>query len=263
MKIGLVQMDIIWEDKEANKQKCLQFIKEAKEKNVDMLIFPEMTLTGFSMKVNKIMDKNHQDRNWFAKAAEEYSLFIGFGYVQGGGAKGKNNISLFSKDGVEILNYTKIHPFSHGEENKHYEGGGEIKIAKVKEFNISTFICYDLRFPEIFQAASVCAEAIFIIANWPESRREHWITLLKARAIENQCYIIGVNRTGKGDGVDYCGDSLVVDPSGEIIVHNRGEEKLITADIDLQEVKKVRNSFNIKQDRKNALYSQLLNNPLV
>ena len=255
MKIGLAQIDIAWEDKEKNKLKCIEYIAKAKKQGVDFLVFPEMTLTGFSMNVNKIGEQDNETVKWFGGKAKEYGLYIGFGYVQTAGDKGENRFSIVSLSGEEICNYTKIHPFSFGEESKHYQGGTQINLTEIAGFKAAPFVCYDLRFPEVFQVASSEASLIVVIANWPKSRKEHWIALLKARAIENQCYIAGINRVGKGNGVDYSGDSMIIDPLGNIITEAHDVEELLIASLQVEEVIKLRENFKLKEDRKERLYA--------
>lgn len=257
LKIGLAQMDIVWEDKEETKKKCINFFEKASKEKLDLLIFPEMTLTGFSMDVNKIGENNLETVKWFSKKSKKYNICTGFGFVDIKDNMGKNNFSVCTPNKGEISRYTKIHPFSYGGEDKYYLKGEEIKYFNIGGVNFSSFVCYDLRFPEIFQAASKKSEAILLIANWPESRREHWISLLKARAIENQSYICAVNRVGEGNGLYYCGDSMVIDPYGSVICTCKDEEKLLTADINEGEVKKCREKFRFKQDRREELYKSL------
>ncbi len=158
---------------------------------------------------------------------------------------------------VELVNYTKIHPFSFGSETKFYESGNEIKLFNAFDFTIAPFICYDLRFPEIFQIASKTATLITVASTWPMKRREHWITLLKARAIENQCYIAGINRAGEENGLIYSGDSMIIDPLGNIISSLYMEEGLVIADILQDDVIKIRERFKLKEDRKDSLYCNL------
>lgn len=262
MKIALAQVDIHWEDKESNKPKFVEFINSASEQRVDLILFPEMSLTGFSMKVPSIGETAAEENGtvkWFLKQAEIYNINVGFGYVErvGNSDKGKNTFCVVSPCGEVLSRYSKIHPFSYGQEAEHYTGGEELAFFRLKDFIVSTFICYDLRFPEIFQIASCKASLITIIANWPEKRREHWITLLKARAIENQCYVAGINRVGIGDNIKYSGDSMVIDPQGNVLTSAYNSEALLVCDIDMKEVTKLRESFRLKADRRESLYYSL------
>ena len=255
MRIALAQVNVLWEDKKGNKEKYIEFINDASKKQCDLIIFPEMTLTGFSMNVEKIGETNLYTVNWFQEQAKKFNIHIGFGFVEKlENGKGKNNCFIVSPLGKTISEYSKIHPFSFGTETTFYESGSQLAFANVKEFNVSTFICYDLRFPEIFQIASKKSELITVIANWPQARREHWITLLKARAIENQCYIAAVNRVGEGNGIVYSGDSMVIDPLGNVIALVKDNEELIIAEMHINQVKQLRNDFHLKKDRKEDLY---------
>lgn len=258
MKIALAQMDISWCNKEKNKTKCIEFFKKAQNTKVDLVLFPEMTLTGFSMDVQCVAEEDSSTLNWFKEQAISFNLNIGFGYVKKEDNKGLNIFSIVSSDGIVISKYTKLHPFSFARETDYYTSGDEIVFTKINEFLTSTFICYDLRFPEIFQIASSKSELITIIANWPKIRRDHWITLLKARAIENQCYVAAVNRVGTGNGIEYVGDSMIIDPQGNILTTSYNNEELIVANINLEEVHKLRNSFKVKSDRRNDFYSSFL-----
>ncbi len=272
MRIALAQMDIIWEDKQENRQKCEAFISGAKEQNVDLLLFPEMTLTGFSMNVEKIGESSpgKETIDWFKDKAVEFGMYLAFGYVEISEEesnsvnskeiqkkiRGKNNLCIVSPQGTEILKYTKIHPFSFGGEDEFYIAGSNIVSTIIKDFCITPFICYDLRFPEVFQIASDKAELIIIIANWPKTRREHWVALLKARAIENQCYIAGVNRVGFGNGTEYVGDSMIIAPDGNILSKAElgDDEQVVIADLEKKVVSDLRSIFPLKTDRRKDLY---------
>ncbi len=263
MRIGLTQMDILWEDKNYNKEQCLWFIKRAREQGVELLVFPEMTLTGFSMNASYISaDEPESTRSFFAKASLEYDMAICYGYTQRVDGMYRNKCSLVSK-GTLLSDYAKIHPFSYGEEGKYFTGGSSLTLAPMtasrEHWNIGTAICYDLRFPELFQALSQDAELILVIANWPRERLMHWDTLLRARAIENQCYICGVNRVGEGNGLIYQHSSVLYDPLGNALTQDSPEE-LLTADIHPDMVRHTRESFALKKDRKPALYSSWYGN---
>ena len=174
------------------------------------------------------------------------------------GEKAENHCMIVDETGKIITDYTKIHPFSYGTESKFYSGGEHVTSCQIKGIPVSPLICYDLRFPEIFQACSVHSHVITVIANWPTPRRCHWISLLKARAIENQCYILGVNRCGNGDGLEYSGDSMIIDPYGKIVaMAKETSQTVVIGEIDDTIVTKYRQEFPLKQDRKPSLYRQL------
>ncbi|MBU3161697.1 carbon-nitrogen family hydrolase [Clostridium frigoris] len=258
MKLALAQLDIAFEDKSTNKKTVKQFIQQSVSENADIIFFPEMTLTGFSMNSSYIGDDNKETIEFFKEMSSKHNISIGFGYVEGT-SHSKNKYCVVEPQGKELVVYAKIHPFSYGSETKFYESGNEITHFNAFNFNITPFICYDLRFPEIFQIASKKSTLITVAANWPDERREHWITLLKARAIENQCYIAGINRVGESNGLTYSGDSMIVDPLGNIIGTLYAEEGLVIADINQDDVTSVREKFRFKDDRKEILYYNMYN----
>ena len=148
--------------------------------------------------------------------------------------------------------YDKRHLFAYAEEDKHYESGGKRLIASVKGWKINLLICYDLRFP-VWARQQINEEpeydVLIYVANWPERRAEAWRSLLKARAIENQCYVIGVNRVGKdGKNILYAGESMVIDPLGEILYSKKDEEDIFTIALDADHLKQVRERFPFWKD---------------
>lgn len=258
MKIGLCQLDIVWENKKLNKDKVAEFVKQAADHQVRLLLYPEMTLTGFSMQTSFTAESGRESVDYIARLADKYSLYIGFGWVEKYQDKARNRYTILSPEGEIISDYAKIHPFSYSGEDKYFYSGGELTIFKVDEFNISGFICYDLRFPEIFQAVSNQVQLIVVAANWPQARSEHWRTLLRARAIENQVFIAGVNTVGDKGGLSYSGNSMVVDPEGNIIEELIGRESLVVVDLDIDKVERYRCNFPCKRDRKINLYKSIL-----
>lgn len=255
MKVGLTQMDIVWEDKEKNMQKARKLMEQAEKQGVDLLVFPEMTLTGFTMNTKLAGEEMlfSPTLRFFKETSREYHMAMAFGFVEDFGEEYYNKLMIVS-EGRVIYDYDKIHPFNYGEEGRHYIGGHEVKTTRIQNTEISGFVCYDLRFPEIFQAVSGQADMILVIANWPKERVLHWETLLRARAIENQCYIIGVNRIGKGNGLEYAESSMAFDPLGERLTKAHSKSELMVVEIDSEQVKQVRSRFPFKQDRQPDLY---------
>jgi len=251
MKIGLVQFSPEWENKEASIQKIERLLNDLSEK-VDMLIFPEMTLTGFTMNNNIHAEEiDGIGMKYFLSLAAKLKSNIFFGIIERNGNDIFNSLVHISKEGLITAYYRKIHPFSHTKEDKYYKGGNEPVITKIDQIKIGLSICYDLRFPELFRIyAKQRAEIIINIANWPVDRIEHWKCLLKARAVENQCFMIGVNRIGEDPFCKYNGFSAVFDPMGNEIVINENEEKIITCDIDLNRVNEVRTKLPFLNDIK-------------
>lgn len=273
MKTALTQVNIIWEEKEKNKAVCERLVREAAMHQAELIIFPEMTLTGFTMNPEKYGEHSLTQADgsresggaeeFFQSLSAKYGIAVLFGYIE---EKENNYYNMLElADGREILmKYAKIHPFSYGEEKMHYCGGDSIVYACIHGIYVGGFICYDLRFPEIFQISSRKNELICVIANWPEGRIEHWKTLLKARAIENQCYIVGINRTGEGNGLYYPMSSMAFDPCGERIDYkekdSESETALLYADIKAETVRQYRKEFPVKEDRRENLYRELNKN---
>ena len=260
MRIALGQLDMIWEDKKASLIKAYAMVKEAKEAGADIIIFPEMTLTGFSMNLEKI-GENPSD-SWsvskMQQCAKENDIAIGFGWSALPvlpDRKGTNRFTLIDKEGNKVTEYCKIHPFTYGGESESYVGGDKIVCVPFLGHTISLFICYDLRFPDIFQIASEKSDVMIVIANWPSVRSAHWQTLIRARAIETQSYVVGVNCYGSRDGETYTGDSLAVDSIGSILGEISGKEGVLICDID-DRAWNLRDKFNTRDDRRDDLYQK-------
>ena len=259
MKIAIAQLDMGFEDKERAMALCASMMREAKGEGAELIVFPEMTLTGFTMQPEIYGEdrKNSRAIAFFREEAKKNQLAVCFGMAVHEKGVSTNHCILLNEMGEELADYAKIHPFSFGAEAKYYVGGDELSFCTVKGAALSPLICYDLRFPEPFQVLSEKSRIITVIASWPTPRREHWMTLLKARAIENQCFIVGVNRSGEGGGLFYNGDSMIVSPLGEVLVHLDGGSGIAVVDIDIAEAETYRSSFPVKADRKPALYHAL------
>jgi len=250
MKIALVQYNPVWENKEANKEKILSMISDIE--GVELFVFPEMTLTGFTMKSKEMSETIQGDSfRFFSSIAKAKSSNIFVGIIERRNNRIYNTLIHIKPDGNLVKLYRKIHPFSYSDENKHFNAGVKLALTKIKKWKIGLTICYDLRFPELFRKyGKKRAHLIVNIANWPDTRIEHWRTLLKARAIENQCYIAGVNRVGKDPKLNYAGFSSVFDPMGKELVAIVDEEKVIVVDLDKNYVNEVREKFPFLDDIK-------------
>ena len=250
MKIALIQYCPAWEDKETNKKKILSFVQDIK--GVELFIFPEMTLSGFTMKSDEMSETINGDSfRFFSSIAKEKSTNIFAGIIERRNNRIYNTLIHIKPDGNLVKLYRKVHPFSFSNENAHYNAGVKPAMTKIKKWKIGLSICYDLRFPELFRKyGKKRAHLIVNIANWPDTRIEHWRTLLKARAIENQCYVAGVNRVGDDPKLTYTGFSSVFDPMGKEIVAVENEEKVIVVDLDKNYVNEVREKFPFLEDIK-------------
>ena len=164
-------------------------------------------------------------------------------------ARPVNRLVLAGPEGA-LHHYDKIHPFTYSGEHEHYDAGDAFLTVEIEGLRVSFFVCYDLRFADEFWARAMATDCYVVVANWPESRRNHWRALLTARAIENQAYVVGVNRVGNGRNIAYAGDSTIIDPLGETLVRAARTETVISATVERAEVEKVRAEFPFLQDRR-------------
>jgi predicted amidohydrolase len=169
----------------------------------------------------------------------------------------KNALGLFGPDGRELLHYQKIHPFALAGEDRHYSGGEMLSTAVVDGVRVTPLICYDLRFPELFRVAATRTDLFVVIANWPEKRHQAWSTLLSARAIENQCFVLGVNRVGEAGGEPHSGDSALLDPFGLLRAAVSRDPAMLLGSVDAAEVARARERFPFLRDRRPELYARL------
>ena len=260
MKIAIVSLDQKWEAKEENLLQCRRYIEKAASSQCDMILFPEMTLTGFSMDTQKLSedDTSPETLEAFRKEAAAKSIAIVFGYIRSTGEGAENVLVYLDRCGEINCEYVKIHPFSYAGEDRFYKPGDTLSVGEVNGCVIGMSICYDLRFPELYTALRrEGSEIIVNIANWPQKRVEHWRTLLRARAIENQVFMIGVNRTGEdGSGLKYVASSMIVSPEGEPLEPTKQAGVYAEYDLDMEKLATYRESFPVHQDRKEKLYKR-------
>jgi predicted amidohydrolase len=252
MKIALVQFNSEWEAKEANYKRAEVFIKRASSEACDVAVFPEMFNTGFSNNIPAIAEQEDGETvSFLSSMAKENGIYViaGFPVLAPDGVKGQNRAVVMDRRGELVAKYTKIYPFSFTNEEKYFIKGNETVTFQIDDMPSSLFICYDLRFPEVFRPIAKKVQAIFIIANWPTVRKEPWEHLLKARAIENLCFVIGVNRIGSdGNRLDYPGASHVFDPLGMDLSCGSDSEEFLTCEFDPDEVMKARRRFPFLND---------------
>ena len=251
MNIAAVQLDIVWENKAANFARVGALLRGRPPAPGSLIVLPEMFASGFSMNLSATRQTDsREDETFLASLAREHRSFVTGGVVSpADGGRGRNDSVTFSPGGELLARYTKIHPFSLGGEAEGHDAGREIVTFSCAGFTAAPFVCYDLRFPEIFRAAAKRGANLFIvIALWPAKRQQHWLTLLQARAIENQAFVIGVNRVGSEPQFTYAGRSMVVDPHGVIIADAGEPECVLRAEIDLPTVENWRRDFPALRD---------------
>lgn len=257
MRLATISLDICNQNIDANLNKAKDFIAKAKKDDCDVIIFPEIFDIGFSSQVNKYLQESYDKTYKTLKSlAARGEINIIFGMAQKSENEKADNIAIvFDKFGNEVIKYKKIHPFSYAGEEKYFNAGNKTVVFNMNKVKCSIFICYDLRFPEIFRNVAKEVSLIFIVANWPSSRESQWASLLIARAIENQCFVVGVNRTGVNciDNLNYSGCSMVVHPKGDILLKTKNNSEYDFCDIDISEVDKFRKEFPFLMDMK-SLY---------
>lgn len=268
LTISLIQTHLFWEDKKANLEMLQQKIESIKEKT-EIVILPEMFSTGFSMKPEILAEKmDGETVQWMKKiAAERKVILTGSVIIEDSSADSPGNKRYFNRliwmlPNGEYGIYDKRHLFAFRDEHKHFSPGNKKLIASVKGWKINLQICYDLRFP-VWARQSPSAgkepeyDLLINVANWPDKRRLAWKTLLRARAIENQCFVIGVNRVGEdGNKIFYNGDSAIIDPLGEVIYHKNIFEDIFTCTLQKEKVTRIRNQFPFWRDADSFLINE-------
>jgi predicted amidohydrolase len=248
MKISLIQTDLKWEDKKANFSRFQDLLLPLKGKT-DLVILPEMFSTGFSMSAEKLSeDPGGETFRWMSDMAGKGHFGICGSYIVRENEKYFNRFVFVGPDSSSYY-YDKRHLFSMGGEDRCFSPGMNRLIFTYKDFRISPYVCYDLRFPVWSRNRNEYDLAIYC-ANWPEPRINVWDVLLRARAMENQCFVAGCNRIGTdGSGVNYTGLSQVINYKGENIGSlTVGREDVLTADMPLIELNEFRKKFNTLKD---------------
>ncbi len=262
--IHLVQANLAWEDKPVSRSRIEALLDGASIAPGDLIALPEMCETGFSMNIERTADEQGQSAAWLSSLAQTRRAYALGGITvmgPGGSGKARNRALVFDPEGNEIARYDKIHPFSYGKEAESFEGGDSVTVfdwhAQGRTVRVSPLICYDLRFPEAFRACRGLpgggAEMFVVIANWPAERAEHWRALLRARAIENQAFVAGVNRAGDDPFLAYAGGSVVFDPKGQAAAEAGASEEVLSVAIDGGAVRDWRGVFRAWDDAKPGL----------
>jgi predicted amidohydrolase len=261
LTITLIQPNPHWENKKANLAMLAQTIESIKEKT-EVVILPEMFSTGFSMQPKLFAEKvDGETIEWMKKIASSKKIILTGSVIIEEDEKFYNRL-IWMLPNAEYGVYDKRHLFAYGDEHNHYSAGTKRLIAQVKGWKINLQVCYDLRFPIWSRQAPsqpspkgeekaglLEFDVLIYVANWPERRSTAWKTLLQARAIENQCYVVGVNRVGiDGNNIYHSGDSMVVDPLGEILYHKANEEGVFTYTLQKEKLDEVREKFPFWRD---------------
>lgn len=253
LRLTLIQTQLHWEDKDAN-LKMLEEKINAVPSSKQIVILPEMFNTGFSMKPEQFAEKmDGPTLQWMKRIAAAKKLILTGSLMIEEDQKYFNRLIWMLPNG-QFGVYDKRHLFAYGEEDKHYSAGNQRLIASVNGWKINLMVCYDLRFPvwsrqQFDEERNFEYDVLVYVANWPERRNTAWKTLLQARAIENQCYVVGVNRVGNdGNNIYHSGDSMVIDALGKILYHKVDEEDIFSIELGEKPLKEVREKFQFWRD---------------
>ncbi|GAB6990243.1 carbon-nitrogen family hydrolase [Paenibacillus pini] len=262
LNISLIQADITIGQPEQN-QKHLEILMTQAvlaEKKPDVLILPEMWNTGYALEqIQQLADPNGQvSQAWLSDFAAKHSvMLIGGSVAEKVGDQVYNTMYIFDRNGEAVGKYSKLHLFRLMDEDKHLTAGEELVTFELdSDFQAGVSICYDIRFPELARSLALGGAKVLIVpAQWPHPRLHHWRTLLMARAIENQMYVIACNRVGTSGNSTFFGHSMIIDPWGEIIAEGTEAEEIVTGEIVPELVDEVRNRIPVFEDRRPDIYS--------
>ncbi|WP_437396312.1 nitrilase family protein [Flagellimonas lutimaris] len=247
LNIALIQSDLYWEDPVSNRNMFEEKIGSIPD-NIDLIILPEMFTTGFTMEPNNIVISEGEGTvKWMKRVAQDHKVALIGSIIFQEDGKFFNRLYFISSEG-EIETYDKKHTFTLAGEDEVYEAGSKKLIFEYKGFKICPMICYDLRFP-VWARNTEDYDVLIYVANWPKKRINAWDTLLKARAIENMAYCIGVNRIGNDElGFEYPGHSGVYDVLGEPMAFSK-EEEILYATLDKEHIESTRKKLKFLEDR--------------
>ena len=257
LRVAAVQHDIAWNDRAANFEHIAPMISGAAASGAGLVLLPETFSTGFGFGDPNFLTEPEggPSSQFLADQARLHGVWVGGSCPEvgadapDGDQRPSNCFVLAGPDGTQHR-YRKIHPFSFAGEERHVRAGAELVTVNIEGFRVSMFVCYDLRFADEFWQLAADTDLFLVPANWPEARRQHWQTLLRARAIENQAYVVGVNRVGSGGGLDYSGDSQIIDPQGELLATGSRTETVLLADLSTEHVAGTRDRFRFLPDRR-------------
>ncbi len=263
MKVALAQIECSVGDVEANCSKIIDFIEQASSKNCEVVIFPEMSDTGYDTSVIKDTASSWNERPFqlIQNAAAKQGIYVICGLSERVDDDVYNSVAVLSPGGELLGSYRKMHLFSPApaREDQYFTPGSSFTILPIRGTTWGFTICYDLRFPELYRVLALKgAEVLVNCSAWPMVRAVRWEVLTKARAIENQAYVLGANRVGVDGDLELCGRSCIVDPFGtDITLGSADQEELIIADVENEKLVSARKSIHIFGDRRDDLYGNL------
>lgn len=254
MKVAAIQHDIVWLDRDANFARLEPMIREAAAADARLVVLTEMFSTGFAMgdewAARLAEPRGGASSQFLCSVARTHGVWVaGSCPERATGSSLPANTLVIAGPNGEVHRYEKIHPFSFGGEDKYFRAGSGHLTVDIEGVAVSAFVCYDLRFADHFWELAGSTDLFIVPANWPASRAEHWTTLLNARAIENQSYVLGVNRVGTGGSLRYGGGSRIVAPFGECLAEAREAETILYSDVTHDRVAETRDRYPFLRDR--------------
>jgi predicted amidohydrolase len=258
LKVALAQMEVSLGQPEENFKRARSFISEAKASGAELVLLPELWGTGYDLKSARAHASQLNEGAFaqVAKLAAEFGIFVCGSLLEARGGECFNTQTVFTPTGDLLAFYSKAHLFGLMKEPEYLAPGNELTLANLPWGQAGMAVCYDLRFPEMFRAYALAgAQIILLSAEWPHPRLEHWRTLMRARAIENQVFVAATNCVGEGNGNVFFGHSMMLDPWGETIVEGDESESLLMAEVDLTQVAETRKRFPFFADRRTGLYA--------
>ena len=259
MKCCAAQVAACWEDPDATLARIDPCIRKAASAGASLIAFPEQFATGWDPSSHRNIQ---DDSGRIVSALSEYAgintIAIVGSFRESGSPLPKNTAVVIGDDGKILARYSKMHPFAPAREDLWYAPGSDLAVFRLGSLRLGLAICYDLRFPELFRLyAERGVHGVIVPSAWPESRSRHWELFIRARAAENQMYIIGINTTGSNPVDTYIGNSMIAGPDGSIVAHGSAREDLVCANLDAEVVEHAREIFPVHKDRRIDLYSHL------
>lgn len=258
MKMACLQFDIAFGDPEANYKKAAEWLEQAAAGGCELAVLPELWTTGYDLtRLGDIADAGaERTKAFLQEAAKKHQMHIIGGSVANDTGSGvKNTMIIVDKNGGIVHEYSKLHLFRLMNEEKYLIDGDGDGLFELDGETMAGFICYDIRFPEWFRKHVLNgARVLFVPAEWPLARLDHWRTLLSARAIENQAYVVACNRSGSDPDNVFAGHSVIIGPWGEVIAEAGEEEELLTGDVDFDAIDEIRSRIPVFEDRRTSFY---------
>ncbi len=258
MQVAVVQHEPVWEDGEATCAALTPTVAQAAAAGARMVVLPEMFAVGFSMRTEVTGEpEDGPTVSWMRAQAAANDVWL-LGSVperRDDDPRPRNCLHVVDPSGSTVARYDKVHRFTHAGEHEHVApqalpADGELVTVEIEGVRVTPIICYDLRFADLTWEAALRTDCFVVPASWPAPRREHWRSLLRARAIENQAWVLGANRVGTDDGLEYAGDSVIIDPMGQVHAEAAHTPTVLHGEVDAASVASTRERFRFVADRR-------------